>query len=66
MDGSGLGLLDVPHELPEGLVGAVPVQGLAWPVVHQICDGVQHVLVMHRQVSALGQELAQQAVGVLA
>ena len=54
------------HELAEDLVGRLPLQGLARPVVEQISDRVQRGLVMHRQVRALGQELADQPVDVLA
>jgi len=63
----GLSLLSgALHQLAEGLNGAAPVQRLPWLVVHQIGDGVQRLLVVDRQVGALGQHLAQQPVGVLA
>ena len=38
----------------------------ARPGVHAVGDGIEFVLRVDRQVSALGQALAQQAVGVLA
>lgn len=55
---------NTPHEFCEDLNGAAPVQCLTWPVVEQISNGIERILVVHRQVGALGQHLAQQSVGV--
>lgn len=66
MNGSGVLLADGSHEFLKRLVGRIPVQRLAGPVVHQVGNGIERILVVHAQVGALGQELAQQAVGVLA
>lgn len=54
------------HQLGKRLNRAAPVQRLARAVVQQVSDRIERLLVMHRQVRALGQELAQQPVGVLA
>lgn len=63
----GLSLFgDTLHKVSEGLNGAAPVEGLAGSVVQQVSNGVQCLLVMDRQIRALGQHLAQQPVGVFA
>lgn len=48
------------HQLLEDLEGRSPVQGFAGPVVEQVGHGIEGLLIMHRQVGALGQHLAQQ------
>ena len=45
---------------------AVPAERLARPAIERASDIVEVFLGVHGQVGALGQELAQQAVGVLA
>ena len=66
MNGSALALRDRLHELLEGLVRRLPSERLARPVVHQVSNRVQGILIMHAQVRSLGQELAQQPIRVLA
>lgn len=44
-------------EVPEGLNGAAPVQGLARPIVQQVSNRAERHLVMNGQVCALGQHL---------
>jgi len=66
MNGSVLTLGDGLHELRKRLIGRSPIQCLPGPVVQQIGDGVQRILLMDTQIGALGQELPQQPVGVLA
>ena len=66
MNRSRIFLADGRHDALESLVGTVPSQRLPGSVVHQVGNRVQRILVMHRQIGALGQELAQQSVGVLA
>lgn len=52
------------HELSEDLEWRSPAQCFSGPVAHQIGYRVGRLLVMHRQIGALGKELAQQSVGV--
>ena len=47
------------HELLESLSGQEPVQHLPGPVVHQVCNPVQCILIVHQQIRSLGQELPQ-------
>lgn len=66
MNGSAAFLVDGSHEFAKRLIGRISVQGLSRPVVYQVGNGVQRILAMDAQVHVLGQELAQQAIGVLA
>ena len=51
--------------LGEGLCGSFPSQGLAGAVVHQSGDVIEIALAELSQIGALGQELAEEAIGVL-
>jgi hypothetical protein len=51
--------------LCESLGRSFPSQGLAGAVVHQSCDVVEIALTELSQIGALGQKLAEEAVGVL-
>lgn len=51
--------------LGHDLFGCFPAQRLSWPAVEQAGDIVERGLAQRRQIGALGQELAQQSVGVL-
>ena len=66
MNSSGLLLFDGLHELLESLVRREPAQHLPGPVVHQVRNRIKRILIVLRQVCALGQELPQQPIGVLA
>jgi hypothetical protein len=44
---------------------ALPVEAFARANVHQVRNLIQQLLAVYRQVSALGQELADQSVNVL-
>ena len=59
------GLLESEHFLVE-VQRALPVEGRAGPPVEAVGDAVEVSLGMHREIAALGQVLAQQAVRVLA
>lgn len=65
MNGSGVLVADCGYESLKNLVWRIPVKCLAGPVIHQVSNRVQCMLVVHAQVCAFWQELAQQAVGVL-
>ena len=43
---------------------STPVQRFPGPAVHQVCDPIKLLLAVDRQICTLGQELANQAVGV--
>ena len=61
-------LLSVLHgveQLDDSFGGFGPVRGLSRPVVGFVGDGVEVVLAVSGKVCALGEVLAQQAVGVL-
>ena len=51
--------------LCESLGRSFPSQGLAGPVVHQSGDVIEIALAELSQIGALGQELAEEAIGVL-
>src|ERR1700674_1872185 len=51
--------------MSEGFGGSLPTQGLAWPAIELCGDEVEVVRPMHTEVGALGEVLAEQAVGVL-
>ena len=42
-----------------------PVQRFPGPAVHQVCDPIELLLAVGRQICTLWQELANQAIGVL-
>lgn len=42
-----------------------PVQCFPGPAIHQVCNRIQLLLAVDRKIRALGQELANQAIGVL-
>ena len=48
-----------------GLMGAGPSQSFTGPAVDQISNPIKLLLAVARQISAFGQELANQSVGVL-
>ena len=50
----------------ESLVRREPAQRLPWPVVHQVRNRIERVLIVLRQFRALVQELPHQPIGVLA
>ena len=50
MNGSVLTLGDGLHELRKRLIGRSPIQCLPGPVVQQIGDGVQRILLMDTQI----------------
>lgn len=61
-------LLSVLHgveQLDDSFGGFGPVEGFSRPVVEFVGDGVEVVLAVSGKVCALGEALAQQAVGVL-
>lgn len=61
-------LLSVLHgveQLDDSFGGFGPVEGFSRPVVEFVVDGVEVVLAVSGKVCALGEALAQQAVGVL-
>jgi hypothetical protein len=61
MNGSDFLFVQGRHELFERLVWGAPIQRLLRPVIHKVCNRTERVLIMHIQISALGQELTQQA-----
>lgn len=65
MHGSAPALLNGLQELLQSLVRRLPARHLARPLVHQIGNRVERILVMDTQVWSLEQELAQQPIVVL-
>ena len=52
------------HHLVHNLDRTLEVEALTGAHVQLQCDGIQFLLAMHRQVRALGQVLADQAIDV--
>jgi len=52
------------HHLTHNFDWALEVEALTWAHVQLQCDGIQLFLAVNRQVCALGQVLADQAVDV--
>ena len=52
-------------QLREDLQGGGEIQTLLWARIQPMRDGVELALGIARQVDALGQVLAQQAIGIL-
>jgi hypothetical protein len=57
--------LDRLLELGHGFGGCLPAEGLAWPAVEGVRNGVEIVSGVSRQIGALREVLAKQSVGVL-